>query len=478
MKILLTPVSGPTEAEVEEDEKPEKTQIRETKLKSSRYFASGWWVVRPSSEDEQALFAARRSVHSGPVAIVSENGLQIVIALTTGYSASKSGEEHPLLVELLDATSRVKEWPTKDILAPAADENEPDVVENMPADGTAESPGRKRPTLRVPVVASLGDQIESTVLELMNAYDKFLSSGGSKILQEVQQSAVPDFKRIAQRAPDGIAAAAALSNEYQKNLFAKIVAPSAAAQADKPEQKEVADALLEYGESIVRFVGQLTNALNAGSSPEQAKTILAEFHRNQEEMYGDLFKVLDLNDKAFPNETKPAASTADFRKAVDRVVLRIKALDQKLHAFTSGRFSRIDSIQAKAGGATAEEQVQLPTLIIEVQTGTTEAAAGFNRYVEVANKYAELEKGAGSSFLPAWQQVAEWAAAEAAYASYLAEFGKEGFNPDNEQGLFDRIEAAKKGLDEARSAADKPADAPAESPPAGDAPPAVAAPMP
>ncbi len=28
-------------------------------------------------------------------------------------------------------------------------------------------------------------------------------SGGSKILQEVQQSAVPDFKRIAQRAPDG-----------------------------------------------------------------------------------------------------------------------------------------------------------------------------------------------------------------------------------------------------------------------------------
>ncbi len=102
MKILLTPVSGSPESDSDDEEKADKVPTRETKVKSSRFFASGWWVVRPKSEEDEALFSARRSVHSGPVAIVSENGLHIVIALTTGFSASKSGEEHPLLVELLD----------------------------------------------------------------------------------------------------------------------------------------------------------------------------------------------------------------------------------------------------------------------------------------------------------------------------------------------------------------------------------------
>ncbi len=161
---------------------------------------------------------------------------------------------------------------------------------------------------------------------------------------------------------------------------------------DKPDQRAAADALIAYGESIVKFVGQLNNALKAGSSPEQAKSILAEFHRNQEKMYSDLFGVLDQVDKAFPSEPKPAGSLAEFQRAIGRVVLRIKALDQKLNAFTSGRFAQIDSIQAKAGGATAEEQLQLPSLIAEVQSGTTEAAAGFSRYLEVANQYIELEK--------------------------------------------------------------------------------------
>jgi CubicO group peptidase (beta-lactamase class C family) len=479
MKILLTPIVGSTGTDESDDEKEDKTQTRETKLKSSRYFASGWSVVRPTSDDDQALFAARRSVHSGPAAIVSENGLHIVILLTTGYAASKSGEEHPLLVELLDVASRVKEWPSKDILGPTSEEGTPDVVDNMPAEGTADTTDSRRPVLRVPVVASHGDQIEAAVTDLMKAYDKFLSGGGSKILQEIQQSAVPDFKRIAQRVPGGIAAADSLASEYQKSLFNKTVAPSTAVPADKPEQKAAADALIEYGESIARFTGQLNNALKAGSNPEQAKGILAEFHRNEEEMYGDLFKVLDQVDKAFPSEPKPAATPAEFQKAIGRVVLRINALDQKLNAFTSGRFSRIDSIQSKGGGATAEEQLQLPALIAEVQAGTTEAVTGFNRYVEIANKYVELEKGAGSKYLPAWQQVSEWASAQAAYASYFAEFGKETFNPDSEQELFDRIAAAKKRLDEARSAADNPEDAPAEvAPAAGVDPPTAATPTP
>jgi CubicO group peptidase (beta-lactamase class C family) len=475
LRTLLSPAPLPVSSSDDDDDDDEKKTptSSEGRLRSARYFASGWFVTRPTSEDDNALIAARRSVHSGPVAILSEPGLQIVLATTTGFSASKSGEEHPLMVELLDAVGRVKDWPKEDLLGPApGTPATTDVAETMPADGSTGD--RKRTIPKLPVVASLGQQIEETVNEFLSAYEKFLAAGGSKILAEIQQTASPDFARIAQRVPDGAAAVAALEKDYIENLIGKSIAPQAMVPQDKPDQKEAADALMSYGQSISRLVNVISRNLQAGTSGEQAKPALAEFHKAEEFMYAELSRVLEKVDAAFPSEPQPAGSDADFERVLGRVMLRVKALDQKFEAFTASQFGQIDSIQAKAGGATPDERALLPTLIKVVQIGSLESATAFQRYVDLTAKYVELEKGANSKYLPVWEKLNALAQALTAYATFMGDFGKENFKAEDQQTHYDTIDAAKKALAEARQTLAQPESAP----PPTETPPTAATPNP
>jgi CubicO group peptidase (beta-lactamase class C family) len=465
MKILLAPVARQAAAEDDDadDTKAEKETPRETKVKSSRYFASGWWVVRPSSDDPEALFRARRSVHSGPVAICSEAGLHIVVAMTTGLTASRFGEEHPLIVELLDAASRIKDWP-KDDLFGTGNTPEPEVAAEMAEQGNdSGSPDApKRPRPRAPVIASIGDQVEATCRECMATYEKFLQAGGSKLLSEIQLSSAPDFKRISQRVPDGMAAGLSLRADYDKVLLAKAIGLSPLVPPDKPAQRAAVDAVMAYTESMSKFVIQLVDHLKNGSTPDQVGQAVSEIQSNEERMYADLFNALDKIDAAFPTEPKAASSLTELDRGMEHLDLRIKAVAQKLQSYTSARFGRIESIQSRAGGAPAEEQAKLPIMVTEVQVGATESAAKFTQYAGIASKYLELEKAAGSPYVPIWQATIDIAQAQANYANFLATFGKDTFKPDDESALLDKIDATKKARADIRAALETPADPPAE----------------
>jgi CubicO group peptidase (beta-lactamase class C family) len=465
LKILLTPVARSTAAE-DDDEKDDKETPRETKLKSARFFASGWWVVRPSSDDPEALFKSRRCFHSGPVAVCSDAGLHVVVAMTTALTASKSGEEHPLILEILDAASRVKEWPKDDFFGPSATQAEPEVAEAMP-DENGSAPTAKRPRLRVPVINSIGDQVESACRDCWSAYNKFLDSGGTKLLSEIQLSSVPDLKRIAQRSPEGIAAAQTLRGEYEKVLLTRAVGLNPLVPPDKPNQRDAVQAVMSYAESISRFILHLSDSFRSGTNADESKQVVTQIRQNEERMYADLFAALEKIDAAFPSEVKAAASEAELSRSLDRIELRLKATSQKLQSFVSSRFGQIDVIQSRAGGASAEEQLQLPILVKEIQGISAQTVTSFTTLGQRATSFLEAEKAAGSNFVTVWQGVIDLATANGAYASFMATFGNDDFKPDDEQAYLDKIDAAKKSLAELRAAlTDPPAEQSKDAPPA------------
>lgn len=473
---LFAPISA-DEIPPADSEEVEAEEAEVRRRVGSQYFTSGWTIDRP--EAGKPAYTSPRFVHSGPAAIASDGRLHIVFLLTTGFSASRSGGEPPLLVELAEAIKQVEKWPEIDLFSspPTSESGEEDVAV-MSADGASGATGDDGLVMLPTVDNSLGAQVEELIGLFLESYQGFLAKGGRRLMMEFRSSATPDFAAIGKRIPDGAEAVHELSQKASNDLQFRPFAFRQMVPADAPAQTALVESLVGYGEAFNSFAAKMDQLLRTEVAPADRPQELSDLLEREERMFAQLADCLAKTDDAFPLEVKAASSDLDFQRSVRRRALRMEALEQHMQSILAGRSARIRTISARGGGAPLAEQLQLPTLISDVQKTGAEMADAFAKQRELIGQYVQVETDAASKYLPGWQALAGLADAQAAYAQFVSKFNTPEAKPEKQAPLLEAIKTAKETLKTAREAAVAPGGAEPAAPADPAAPETETAPAP
>ena len=481
--LMLSRRGATVEADEEgAEEKPDSPKPAAGKPRGSKpYFASGWLVHDPPEGTD--LHLSRRTFHSGPVAIASEDKLHIVVVLTTGFAASKSGAEHPLIAKLSAAAKGIKKWPDVDLF-----NSDPAVVENAPtaADPTMENEaapgdagGAPRTTLpRIPTVPvfTLRGRFESMINNGVRAYGAFLTGGGSRLVSDLKSSTSPNVADILKRNGAGIKAASTLAETFGQSTVETMFLLQKEVSEGDPKDQQLAAPVMSYTSSIAQLSQRLSSVAK-NPAPADLPKMLADLSSTEEKMFVNLGLALSKMDEVYPLEVKPVANDDEFRQTIDRINLRLMAQDQRLQSVVANRTGRLMSIIAKGQGAPAEDQRLLPQLVKEIQTASNEVVVNLQKQRASVGKHIEVETTAATKYVPAWQAFAALVDAQIGQAQVVGKIGTADQKPEDEDKVLAALDTARTNFQQAMEAlSGTPAGEPAPGQPTAEATPTEATP--
>lgn len=471
-------------AEGEDESKAAEPKSGSSRSKGTKpYFACGWLVHEPA--EGTPLHLSRRTFHSGPVAIASEGKLHIIVALTTGMSASKSGADHPLVAKISELAKNVKKWPDVDLFGtenaaePVVADNAPAAeapTENMPAENPAEEPAAEAPQAGLPKIGpikvlSLRSAAEGNIALGVNTYGTFLINGGGRLLSDVKSSTTPDVGLILKRNANGLKALAEFLKVYNVDSLQRMLELRMKLSNGSPAEKELALPVTNYNQAMFQLGEELGVLKNlAGMAPPEVGAALEKVSLAEEKMFNALTAVLAAIDKAYPLEAKPAANEAEFEQSVSQIVLRMKSSDQRLQSILVNRIGRINGIIAKGDGAPAADQALLPTLLEEIHNAAKQSVSDLQARRVSVQKFVELEKSANSKYAPAWEALTALIDAQVAQTQFIEKLGTPEQKPEEEDKILADLTAARNNFQQAMNAAKGTGDQPAGQPTADAAP--------
>jgi len=466
-------------AEGEEGTKAAEPKAGTGKSKGTKpYFTCGWLVHEPA--EGTPLHLSRRTFHSGPVAIASEGKLHIIVALTTGMAASKSGADHPLVAKLSEAAKNVKKWPDVDLFGGAGNE-EPAVAENAPA--PTDAPTENMPAENAPAAAeteappmglgklgaikvmSLRSQVESNVGQGVNAYTTFLMNGGGRLLADLRSSSTPDVGAIMKRNANGVKSLAELQKAYNLDSIGRMLEIRSKLTSGSPAEMELANPITTYNQSMFQLaenLGKLSGA--AGMAPPDVVAALEKVTESEEKMFSSLTGLLMAVDKAYPLEVKSATNETDFEQSIKQIVLRVRSTDQRVQSVVANRIGRLNRIIALGDGAPAADQQLLPKLLGEIHAAAKQAITEYQTQKGSAQKMAEVEESAHSKYAPAWKALMTLIDAQSAQAQFIEKLGTPEQKPEAEDKILADLVAAQTGFQQAMEAAKGNGESPAGQP--------------
>ncbi|MBX9655257.1 hypothetical protein K2Y11_16710, partial [bacterium] len=478
--------------EGEEGVKVSETKTGSTKSKGSKpYFTCGWLVHEPAAGTP--LHLSHRTFHSGPVAVASEGKLHIIVALTTGMAASKSGADHPLVAKLSEAAKNVKKWPDVDLFGtenpaePVVAENTPGgaaPAENMPAENApadpaneppAEAPQPGLPKIGAIKVLSLRSLVERNVALGVNTYGTFLINGGGRLLSDMKSSNNLDLNVILKRNANGLKALDGLRKTYNIDSLQRMLELQGKLTVNgSPAEKQLAGPTTDYNQAMFQLAEELGVLSNlAGLAPPEIEKALDQISAAEEKMFTSLTNMLSAIDKAYPLDTKPATNESEFEDSVNQITLRMKAIDQRLQSVLVNRIGRINGIIAKGEGAPAADQALLPKLLEEIHNAAKQSVTDLQARRASVQKFAEVEKGANSKYAPAWEALTAMIDAQVAQTQFIEKLGTPEQKPEEEDKILSDLTTARNNFQQAMNAAKGTGDQPAGQPTADAASPAA-----
>jgi CubicO group peptidase (beta-lactamase class C family) len=466
-------------AEGEEGAKVAEPKSGTSKSKGTKpYFTCGWLVHEPA--DGTPLHLSHRTFHSGPVAVASEGKLHIIVALTTGMAASKSGADHPLVAKLSDAAKNVKKWPDVDLFGaengaePVVAENAPTdapATEQMPAENTANEPPAESPQPGLPKIGpikvlSLRSLVERNVALGVNTYGSFLVNGGGRLLSDIKSSNNLDLNVILKRNANGLKALDELRKTYNVDSLQRMLELQGKLTVNgNPAEKELAKPTTDYNQAMFQLAEKLGALSNlAGLAPPAIEKALDQVSVAEEKMFTSLTNMLSAIDKTYPLDTKPAANESEFEDSINQVTLRMKATDQRLQSILVNRIGRINGIIAKGEGAPAADQALLPTLLQEIHNAAKQSVTDLQAQRAAVQKFAEVEKSANSKYAPAWESLAALIDAQVVQAQFIEKLGTPEQKPEEEDKILADLTTARNNFQQAMNAAKGAGDQPTGQP--------------